>query len=175
MPKDISLYDQHPENKELSKRSVPGDAANAAADAGRPGFLCFTLEGDEYGVDLHVVQEIVKPPALTWVPTTPPHILGVVSIRGAVITLVDLRQLMGLPPTAWPRTGRVLIVENEGERIGMLVDAVTLVRRVDEEELETGTSLDTGELTDYMLCLFRPGEDQVVVVVDLDTMLSEKL
>ena len=60
------------------------------------GFLCFTLSGEEYGVDLKLVSQVVKPPPVTWVPRVSPHYLGVVSIRGEVITLVDLRQLVGI-------------------------------------------------------------------------------
>ena len=65
---------------------------------------------------------MVKPPPVTWLPRVSPHYLGVVSIRGEVITLVDLRQLVGIESTEWPRSARVLIVDSTGEQIGLLVD-----------------------------------------------------
>ncbi|MBW2277916.1 MAG: chemotaxis protein CheW, partial [Deltaproteobacteria bacterium] len=65
------------------------------------GFLCFTLDGEEYGVDLNMIVQIVKPPPLTRVPRVRSHVLGVISIRGAVVTLIDLRLLMDLAASEW--------------------------------------------------------------------------
>lgn len=139
------------------------------------GFLCFTLGEEEYGVDLKLVAQVVKPPAVTWVPRLPSHFLGIVSIRGAVVTLVDLRQLMGLDITSWPRTSRILIVEIGDEQIGLLVDSVTQVRRVKPEQLEKKPYLREGVTTDHVICIARPDEKKPVLIVDLDSILQEKL
>ena len=64
--------------------------------------LCFSLGDCEYGTELHVLQQIVRPPPLTWVPRVKSHILGIIPIRGKVVTLMDLRQLMGLEQTSCP-------------------------------------------------------------------------
>jgi purine-binding chemotaxis protein CheW len=138
------------------------------------GFLCFTLDGQEYGVDLNLVAQIVKPPSLTWVPRMEPHILGIISIRGSVVTLIDLRQLMGLEPTPWPKTSRVLTVVLDNEHIGLLVDSVTQVRRIKVADLEKNPSLSEGQNADYVLFIARPQQDKQVVVIDLDAILREK-
>jgi purine-binding chemotaxis protein CheW len=139
------------------------------------GFLCFTLGEEEYGVDLKLVSQVVKPPPVTWVPRLPGHFLGIVSIRGAVVTLVDLRQLMGLDTTAWPRTARILIVEIAEEQIGLLVDSVTQVRRVKPAQLEKKPYLREEIAADYVICVARPEENKPVLIVDLDSILQEKL
>jgi purine-binding chemotaxis protein CheW len=139
------------------------------------GFLCFTLGEEEYGVDLKLVSQVVKPPALTWVPRLPPHFLGIVSIRGSVVTLVDLRQLLGLDATQWPRTARILIVEVGEEQIGLLVDSVTQVRRVRPDQLEKKPYLREEMTTDHVICIARPEEQHPVLIVDLDSILQEKL
>ncbi len=139
------------------------------------GFLCFTLGDEEYGVDLNLVCQVLKPPPLTWVPRLEKHILGVVSIRGAVVTLVDLRQLIGLQATTWPRMSRVLIVEVNNEQIGLLVDCVTQVRRIKPEEIERTPSLGEGPNFEHVLFVARPDDSQPVLIVDLDGILSEHI
>ena len=139
------------------------------------GFLCFTLDGREYGIDLNLVRQIVKPPPLTWVPRTEPFVLGIVSIRGAVVTLVDLRQLMDFDPTSWPITTRVLIVEMENEQVGLLVDSVTQVRRIEASKLETEPTLGDGPSAEQVLFVARPTPDELIIIIDLDAILGDSL
>lgn len=139
------------------------------------GFLCFSLGGEEYGVDLKLVSQVVKPPAVTWVPRVPSHFLGVVSIRGDVITLMDLRQLMGIGATEWPRSARILIVDIQGEPIGLLVDSVTQVRRIRPEELERKPNLQEGDHLDHLICIAHPDSGRPILIMDLDTILYESL
>ena len=139
------------------------------------GFLGFELDGQEYGVDLNLVAQIVKPPSLTWVPRMESHILGIISIRGSVVTLLDLRQLMGLLPTPWPKNSRVLTVVLGNERVGLLVDSVTQVRRISLSDLEKNPSLSDGPSADYVLFIARPQKNKQMIVIDLDAILKEKL
>ena len=139
------------------------------------GFLCFTLDGEEFGVDLQLVCQVVKPPPLTWVPRIPEQYLGVISIRGAVVTLVDLRRLMGRHPTAWPKGARVLIVETDEEQIGILVDSVTQVRRFMMKDLEKKPNLKTENNMDHLVCVARSEGRAPVLIMDLDALLQETL
>lgn len=139
------------------------------------GFLCFNLDDEEYGVDLKLVCQVVKPPPVTWVPRLPSHLLGVISIRGAVVTLVDLRQLMGLNATTWPRAARVLIVESGEEQIGLLVDGVSQVRRIRPDALEKKPSLMESLSNDYVICVARPEGNLPILIIDLNTILLERL
>ena len=149
--------------------------AGGDKDPGSASFLGFTLDDAEYGVDLSLIVQIVKPPTLTWVPRAQSYVLGIVSIRGAVVTLVDMRQLMGLPATEWPKTARVLIVKIGDERVGLLVDSVTQVSRVPAQELEAKPTLGQGLRDDFVQFLYRPDSKKVVVVIDLDVILGEAL
>ena len=153
--------------------TAPSEDSDVAA--GPLGFLCFKLGDQEYGIDLDIVGQIVKPPPVTCVPRLEPHILGIVSIRGAVVTLVDLRQLMNLEPTPWPRSARILIVEMKGEQIGLLVDSVTQVRRINAADLETSPALRENPQADHVLFVARPEPDQLIIVIDLDIIIGEKL
>jgi purine-binding chemotaxis protein CheW len=156
---------------------APAGRRRRADRAGGTGselsFLGFTLEGEECGADLHLVNQIVKPPPLTWVPRVRPHVLGVISIRGAVVTLVDLRQLLGLAPTAWPRSARVLLTTHRGEPIGLLVDSVTHVHRVAAEQFETGLALEESSRAEWVLGIARPDPATRVTIVDILGILAE--
>lgn len=148
---------------------------NAAKQNEPVGFLCFTLDNEEFGVDLQLVCQVVKPPPVTWVPRIPERYLGVVSIRGAVVTLIDLRQLMGREPTVWPKGARVLIVETDNEQMGLLVDSVTQVRRFLMKDLEKKPNLREDKGCDHLVCVARAEGKRPVLIVDLDAVLQEKL
>ena len=109
---------------------IPKDPADETV-----GFLCFRLGDEEFGVDLNLVRQIVSPPPVTKVPRTRSYFMGVVSIRGGVVTLVDFRQLLGLDPAEITRNSRILLFDGEDEQFGLLVDSVTLVRRVAISEI----------------------------------------
>jgi purine-binding chemotaxis protein CheW len=157
----------------LARATVPPPPGKQADD--RQGFLCFSIGDEEYGVDLNLVRQIVKPPPVAWVPRTPPHILGIISIRGAVVTLLDLRRIMGHGPSAWPRTARVLIVDMWEEQVGVLVDAVTQVRRLEPSALEAGAALDGSARSERVRYVARPGDGSQLTIVDLDAILGEKI
>lgn len=139
------------------------------------GFLCFRLGDEMFGVDLNLVSQVVKPPPLTWVPRVAQHILGVISIRGSVVTLVDFRRLIGLEPTSWPRSARVLIVEIFDEQVGLLVDGVTHVERVKPVELEKAPALGEAPYTDHVLFVARTDPEKPILIINLDGILGEKL
>jgi len=138
-------------------------------------FLGFVLGDEEFGVDLHLVKQIVIPPPVTWVPRVQPYILGVISIRGSVITLIDARRLMGFEASDRHDTARVLLVDVRDERIGLLVDAVTHVRRVPVEAFEESPDLDEGSMTDHVVGIIRPDKQTQVTVIDLKEILLEAM
>ncbi len=82
---------------------------------------------------------------------------------------------MGLEATSWLRTARVIVVEVEGEQIGLLVDGITKVRRIENSDLDKNPSLREGHQTDHILCVARPEPDELVVIIDLDAILGETL
>ena len=136
-------------------------------------FLCFTLDEADYGVDLTFVTQIVKPPPLTWVPRVKPHILGI--IRGEGVTLVDTRRLLGLSPTDWPKTAKVLMTNLDDEKIGLLVDSVKQVRRISYESFEENPTLDDSHRAECIVGIARPKDKTQITILDLRDVLMETL
>jgi purine-binding chemotaxis protein CheW len=120
-----------------------GDAQKA-----RPvrAVLTFNVGGETYGVDILTIREIIKVREITEVPRTPHFLIGIITVRGMVIPVIDLRlrlKLVSTPPT---RAARILVVVPDGDPYGLLVDSVSGVVRLAESEIETPPStLASGE------------------------------
>lgn len=117
-------------------------------------FLGFTLADERYAVPLESVREILKPPPITEVPRARQEVLGIITVRGRVTTIVDLRRRLRLeerPPT---RLARILLVAVGEEVMGALVDEVHQVYRFLDEQIELASA--AGETADYVLGIGRP-------------------
>lgn len=137
-------------------------------------YLAFRLAKDTYAVPVTSVHEIVKPPMITPVPRAPSYVLGIISGRGRVVTVVDARRKLRLEEqTATPRS-RVLIAEGAQERIGLWVDEVLMVYRFGEGEIERSLLGPSGEMGDYITGIARPADDAslVVILLDVKALLS---
>jgi len=111
--------------------------------------LCLRLAGAPYAVPVERVREIVRLLPVTAMPRVPREILGVISLRGEIVQVLDLRARLGAPSTEAARSTRIVVLHgDEGEITGLLVDAVTEVLRIEEEAVRpppTGESCARGE------------------------------
>lgn len=118
-------------------------------------YLTFTLAGEVYGLPLSAVREILKPSPITRVPRAAPHVLGIISVRGSVTTVVDLRERLRLPRADGDRNARILLVSRGEEVIGLRVDRVEQVRRLVESQIELASAL-SGDTADHIHGIGRP-------------------
>jgi len=108
----------------------------AAVSAGEQEYITCYLGDLLLGIDIHQVQEINRNIEMTPVPHAPRAVRGVINLRGEVVLVVDLREVLGLAPTALNRSNRNVIVKNGGEQIGLLVDRVADVVRANTDDLD---------------------------------------
>jgi purine-binding chemotaxis protein CheW len=135
-------------------------------------FLSFRLGGDTYAVELARIREIVSSPPVTEVPRSPSEIVGICSVRGLLVTVVDLRQRLGLELSAPTRLSRILLANTDsGEVVGLLVDEVRHVVRLSSNEIEVTGSVLGADLSDHVLGVGRP-EGDFVVLLDLASMVE---
>lgn len=108
--------------------------------------LVFSLDNEDYGVDIRQVKEVIKVRDLTEVPKAPRDIMGVISLRGVVIPVMNLRGRFGMPIKSSGE--RIIIVRDGAGLLGLLVDTVRHVVRVPEKSIEPAPSINTidGEL-----------------------------
>lgn len=111
--------------------------------------LAFSLAGDRYAVPVERVREIVRMRQLTPVPRVPPEILGVISLRGEIVQVMDLRMRLGVQVSDSSRTSRIMVLHgDEGAVTGLLVDTVSEVLRVPEETFRPAAAGEAEFVTD---------------------------
>ena len=124
------------------------------------------------GVDIRVVQEINRQSEITQVPHAPEYVRGVINLRGDVATVVDLRTILGLPKSDSSRQTRNLIVHHRGEAIGLLVDRISDILTIDEDQISPPpTNVDgvDGRLMSGVCTL----DSAIVVLLDIDQVLLD--
>jgi purine-binding chemotaxis protein CheW len=134
--------------------------------------------GDEaYGFPLSAVREILMPPPLTEVPRAPEHLLGVITVRGQIITLIDLPKMLHLEVEQHEPYGRVLLVDNGEELIGVAVDRVIQVYRMEPDQIEYASAMGT-ELSEYVVGVGRvpsdssSGREDMLILIDPVSLLG---
>jgi purine-binding chemotaxis protein CheW len=139
------------EQEPIVTRPKPAEPAEGIRE-----FLSFLLGPECYALPLSCVREIVRVPAVTEVPRSPEAVLGIVSVRGTVTTVIDLRLKLRIDPLPLGPKTRILIVEGGGEVMGLLVDAVLQVHRLPEQDVELASVLG-GSAPPYLVGIGRPG------------------
>jgi purine-binding chemotaxis protein CheW len=130
-------------------------------------FLTFVLDGTPYALPIERVQEIVRIRPTTPIPRAPEDVRGVISLRGEIVQVIDLRRRLGLETLAPTRSNRVIVVHGgDGRMAGLLVDTVTEVLTVTEDALRQPSG-DTNVVE--ALCVRG---DQFVSLVNLDRVLA---
>jgi purine-binding chemotaxis protein CheW len=120
-------------------------------------FLAFLLGPEQYALPLSCVREIMRVPPITEVPRAPHEVLGIVSVRGQVTTLIDLRRKLEVSEGLISSRTRVLLVDQGDEILGLLCDRVLQVHRLSEDQVEMASVLGR-EASSYVMGIGRPGQ-----------------
>jgi purine-binding chemotaxis protein CheW len=147
------------------------EAAEAGVEQNVAELLSFRLADEEYAVDLLKVKEIIRLTEITYVPRAPQFIEGIISLRGTVIPIFDLRGRIGLqkrPPT---RKSRIIIAKAEGGLIGFIADEVTDVTKVPVDEIEAAPGAK--EETEHLIGVLH-FKEKMVIYMDIDQAMGRK-
>lgn len=138
-------------------------------------YLTFSLENEEYGIGILKVKEIIGMMPITPVPRTPAFVKGVINLRGKVIPVVDLRLKFGMESIPYNERTCIIVVEidaaNTTVLIGIVVDAVSEVLNIREEEIEETPTFGTKLDTNYILGMAKM-EGRVKILLNIDRVLS---
>ncbi len=101
----------------------------------------FKVGRETYGIPIKTLHEIVRVPEITAVPDSPPHVEGVINLRGKIVAVIDLRKRFGKESTGIDRHSRILVVEHQGRLAGMIVDSASEVLKIPESEIQTAPAM----------------------------------
>ena len=140
--------------------------------------LTFVLGNETYGVDILRVQEIRGWSAVTKIPHAPPHVLGVLNLRGSIVPIVDLRMRFSLDRAEYTTVTVIIVVSvisAAGRRdFGVVVDGVSDVVDVNTAEVKAAPELGAKGATDYIRGLV-PVSERMVVLLDIDRLIGSDL
>jgi purine-binding chemotaxis protein CheW len=149
---------------------LPEDALEKAKAAGGK-FLTFFLAGEEYGIEILSVHEIICMMPITSVPGTPDYICGIINLRGKIIPVVDLRRKFGMESKAQTAETCIIVVHVQGVEVGTVVDRVSEVLNIAAGDIEPPPSFGRDVNTDYILGIGK-SQAKVKILLNIDRVIS---
>jgi purine-binding chemotaxis protein CheW len=138
-------------------------------------YLTFSLGGEDYGIGILKVKEIIGLMPITRVPRTPDFIKGVINLRGKVIPIMDLRLRFGMEPKEYNDRTCIVVVEIASAAgsvlMGLVVDSVSEVLNIKQDDIEETPSFGTNINTDYILGMAK-AERGVKILLDIDRVMK---
>jgi len=135
-------------------------------------WVTFKLETEVYGINVMQVQEVLRYSEIAPVPGAPDYVLGIINLRGNVVTVIDTRSRFGLESCEVTDNTRVVVIESEKQVIGILVDSVAEVVYLKASEIDDAPNVGNEETTQFIQGVSnRDGE--LLILVDLDKLLSD--
>lgn len=136
-------------------------------------WVTFQLEEETYGINVMQVREVLRYTEIAPVPGAPDYVLGIINLRGNVVTVIDTRSRFGLMPGDVTDNTRIIVIEAETQVIGILVDSVAEVVYLKTSEIDTTPSVGTDESAKFIQGVSnRSGE--LLILVDLNKLLSDE-
>ena len=129
--------------------------------------VIFKLGREEYGVSILQVQEIKRITEITRVPHTPEYIKGVINLRGSVLPVLDLKRRLNLPQAESTENTRIIIVKVQEISVGMIVDAVSEVMTINQENIDS-PDVVAGSVSANYLSGVGKLEDRLLILLNLE-------
>ncbi|GAB0149128.1 chemotaxis protein CheW [Marichromatium gracile] len=150
--------------------SEPNTQTNTAGTSS--SFVTFSLAEETYAIDVLQVQEVLKITEIAPVPGVPDYILGIINLRGDVVTVIDARRRMGLPPRAPDEASRIVIIDIDNQNVGILVDAVAEVVQIDADSVDPAPAVGNDQSSRFILGVTST-EEGLTILISLEKLLSD--
>jgi purine-binding chemotaxis protein CheW len=134
-------------------------------------FLTFFLAGEEYGIEILKVREIIGLMPITRVPNAPPSVCGVINLRGKVIPVMDLRLRFGLETVEATEQTCIIVVQAAGTEFGIVVDRVSEVASIPDQDVEDAPTFGADVSTEYLLGIAK-SSGRVKLLLNIDRVVA---
>jgi purine-binding chemotaxis protein CheW len=156
------------------RRETETAAAEEISTAAQLELLTFVIAREQYAVDIERIVEIVTPRAVTRIPNADASVVGIMSLRGTIVTLVDVRRKLRHPPAAEATADtRIVVVDFHNEMVGFVVDRVLRVVKSAAADIEPHPVVHATELDESIRGVFRVN-DALTILLDLDKLLDSR-
>lgn len=160
-------------SQDTQTNTKESQSVQLAANEGK--YLTFALGNEEFGLEILKVREIIGFMEVTAVPQTPPHVKGVINLRGQVIPVVDLRMNFGMEEAEVTEQTCIIVVEIDVDgrqfQTGIVVDRVSEVLDIAQKDIEDAPQFGSTVDTDFILGMGKIGES-VKILLDIDKVLA---
>ena len=133
--------------------------------------LNFKLGKSLYGIDINIAKEVVSKFDVTYIPKTPSFILGAINLHGEIVTVFDIRYFLGLEDAKLSDDVKVIIIDMDGNHIGIAVDDIMETRALDVSEVQEPPVALQGDALDYVVGQVHL-DDDILVLLNLEKMLN---
>jgi purine-binding chemotaxis protein CheW len=151
---------------------VNNTAQKATIDDPVLQWVTFRLAGETYGINVMQVQEVLRYTEIAPVPGAPGYVLGIINLRGNVVTVIDTRNRFGLQSGEMTDNTRIVIIETEGHVIGILVDSVAEVVYLRQSEVETAPNVGNDESAKFIQGVCHKN-DELLILIELNKLLTD--
>jgi purine-binding chemotaxis protein CheW len=155
----------------VAERKVAG-GHNAASDP-VTRWVTFRLGDEIYGINVMQVQEVLRLPEIAPVPGAPYYVVGIINLRGNVVTVIDTRKSFGLPPVEPTDQTRIVIIEAGTHIVGILADSVAEVVDLRTSEIETAPNIGNEDSNKYVQGV-HSRNDRILILVDTSKLLRQE-
>ncbi|MBD7976529.1 MULTISPECIES: chemotaxis protein CheW [Pseudomonas] len=135
-------------------------------------WVTFRLDNESYGINVMQVQEVLRYSEIAPVPGAPSYVLGIINLRGNVVTVIDTRQRFGLDSADITDNSRIVIIEADKQVVGILVDSVAEVVYLRQSEIETAPNVGNEESAKFIQGVCNKN-GELLILVELEKMMSE--
>ena len=136
-------------------------------------WVTFKLDNETYGINVMRVQEVLRYTEIAPVPGAPSYVLGIINLRGNVVTVIDTRQRFGLMNAEISDNTRIVIIEADKQVVGIMVDSVAEVVYLRQSEIETAPNVGNEESAKFIQGVCNKN-NELLILVELDKMMSEE-
>jgi purine-binding chemotaxis protein CheW len=136
-------------------------------------WVTFRLGNEKYGINVMQVQEVLRVTEIAPVPGAPSYVLGIINLRGNVVTVIDTRLRFGLESTTMDDSTRIVIIEAEDQVVGILVDSVAEVVDLQTSDIESAPNVGTEESSKFIQGV-ASHDSELLILVDLNKLLTDE-
>lgn len=149
-----------------------GTTATEAVEDPTLQWVTFKLDGETYGINVMQVQEVLRYSEIAPVPGAPSYVLGIINLRGNVVTVIDTRHRFGLGPDEITNNSRIVIIEADQYVVGILVDSVSEVVYLKQSEIETTPNVGNEENSKFIQGVCHKNDD-LLILIELNKLLTD--